>query len=61
MSDEEFVKMYEKFEKETFEDFINKNNFSDYELIDTISHLIHHRELMRDCEIEESLGSGVNK
>lgn len=42
----------EKFEKESFEDFINKNNFSDYELLDTISHLIHHRELLRDCEIE---------
>jgi len=52
MSDEEFAKKYEAFETESLKDFIDKDNYTDYELLDTISHLIHHRELMRDCELE---------
>lgn len=53
MLDEDFIKKYEDYEKQTVEELIKKSNFSKTELAHTISHLIHHRESMKDYELEK--------
>jgi len=48
-----FIRKYEQFENESVEDLIKRNSFSETELAHTISHLIHHRESMKDYELEK--------
>ena len=50
--EKDFLELYEINEKQTVEDLIKQRSFSESELIGTISHLISHRELMRDFELE---------
>ena len=52
MKDEDFFKAYERHQNETVGDYIARNSATDAELRDTISFLIHHRELIRDSELE---------
>ena len=53
MDDDEFVRMYEAYERESIEEFIEHGSATQAELQDAISFLIHRRELLRDCAIEE--------
>ncbi len=48
LSDEEFFKTYEAYEKESLEDFIRRYSSTEKELRETIAYLIHHREIMHD-------------
>ena len=50
--DDEFFKKYEAHQNETIEDFIKRYSSTETELREIISYLIHHRELMRDVELE---------
>lgn len=50
--DDEFFKKYEAHEQETTEDFLKKYSSTEREIRETIEYLIHHRELMRDVELE---------
>lgn len=53
LSDDNFIKKYEAYEKESIEDFIRKYSSTERELRETISYLIRHREMMRDVEIKK--------
>ena len=53
MDDDEFVRMYEAYERESIEEFIEHGDATKAELQDAISFLIHRRELLRDCALEE--------
>ena len=53
LSDDEFIKKYEAYEKESVEDFIKRSSSTEKELRDTIEYLIRHREMMRDVEIKK--------
>ena len=48
ISDDEFIKKYEAYEKESVEDFIKKYSSTEKELNETIAYLIRHREIMHD-------------
>jgi len=47
LSDDEFFKKYEAYEKESVEDFLRRYSSTEKELRDTIDYLIRHREMMR--------------
>ena len=53
LSDDEFVKKYEAYEKESVEDFIKRYSSTEKELRETIAYLIRHREMMRDVELKK--------
>ena len=45
-------KNYEAHEKDSLDDFIKRYSSTESELRETIAYLIHHRELLRDAELE---------
>lgn len=53
LSDKEFIKKYEAYEKESVGDFIKRYSSTEKELRDTIAYLIRHREMMRDVELKK--------
>lgn len=53
LSDEEFFKRYEAYEKQALEDFIKRYSSTEKELKETIAYLILHREMMRGDEIKK--------
>ncbi len=52
LTDEDFFKKYGAFENQSAEEFLAKFNSSKAELRELIDHLIQHRQLLRDAEIE---------
>lgn len=52
MSDEEFIRRYETFERESLHDFIDKHSRTRSELEETIDYLIRHREMLKDVELQ---------
>ncbi len=60
LSDNSFNKMYEGHEKETNEDFIKRYSSTETELRETIAYLIHHRQLLKDAEIEKLEAEAAN-
>jgi hypothetical protein len=53
ISDEEFFKKYEAYEKGSWEDFIKRYSSTEKELKETIAYLIRHREMMGEVELKK--------
>lgn len=51
-TDDEFVKKYKAFERNAEEEFLKEYASTEIELREMIDYLIHHRQLLRDAEIE---------
>ena len=51
ISDNEFFRKYEAYEKETIEDFIRRYSRTESELRETINYLIRYREILKDGEL----------
>ena len=52
MKDKDFFKDYEAHQNETIDDYIARHSGTEQDLRDVISFLIHHREMIRDAELE---------
>ena len=52
MDDKEFFEQYRAHQNESIDDYIARHSATTTELRDTISFLIHHREMIRDVELE---------
>ena len=52
MKDKDFFEEYEARQNETVDDYIARHGATEQELRDIISFFIHHREMIRDSEIE---------
>ncbi len=52
MDEKDFFKAYETHQNETIDDFLARHSATELELRDTIAFLIHHREMIRDAELE---------
>ena len=53
MDDDDFIRTYEGLETESVEEFIARNSRTVEELHSVITFLMHRRELLRDCSLEE--------
>ena len=52
MKDKDFFEEFEARQNETVDDYIARQAGTAQELREMISFFIHHREMIRDCEIE---------
>jgi len=60
LSDDNFLKKYSAHEQESLEDFIKRYSSTETELRETIAYLIHHRQLLKDAEIEKLEAEAAN-
>jgi hypothetical protein len=52
MSDEEFFKLYDAYDRPSAQDVIDKIYGSEDELSEIVEYLIRHRELLKNCNLE---------